>query len=101
MAANNKGETPEQVATKRNDRAILQAMLPRSQRTGERLPVLLMLSGLMLFIVAWANNNVIVATAAAGSAAAALAIKKRFHMSGIFDSMIPTVRRSRIAKTRN
>ncbi|KAH7243998.1 hypothetical protein B0J15DRAFT_373049, partial [Fusarium solani] len=93
-AGNNRGEIAEQVATKRKDRARLQAMLPRSQRASKRLPVLLMLSGLVLLIVAWANRNAMVAMAAIGLTGAGLvaadAVKKRFRMSGVFDSMIPT-----------
>ncbi|KAI0449238.1 hypothetical protein F5B21DRAFT_494993 [Xylaria acuta] len=88
--ADGKNETPKQVATDRKDRDRLRAMLPRSERTGKRLPALLMLSGLLLFIIAWANKNVIAATAATAITGGALvdanAIKNRFNMSGRFDS---------------
>jgi len=94
--ADAKNDTPQKVAEDRKDRDRLQAMLPRHKRTSKRLPALLMLSGLILFTVAWANKNVIVATTATvvagGGLIAANAIKKRFDMSGRFGSNIEIVR---------
>ncbi|KAI1118532.1 hypothetical protein F5Y14DRAFT_217781 [Nemania sp. NC0429] len=88
-AANGKGETPRQVATNRKDRAQLQALLPRSQRTSDRLPVLAMLTGLILFVVAWANNNIMAATIVAGAAGVATAaLKNRFNISGLLDHSV-------------
>lgn len=90
-AANRKGETAEGVATKRKDRARVRALLPRAQRASKRLPVILMLTGFVLLVVAWANKNVKVAVAG-GAFVAAAAIEKRFKLSGVFDSRIPKVR---------
>lgn len=86
---NNKDESPNSVATTRKDRDRLQAMVPRSERHKSRLPTLLVLSGLMLGIVAWANEHktaAAVTTALAGVGLAANAIKKRFQWSGWSDS---------------
>jgi hypothetical protein len=93
--ADDNADTPEKLATTRKDRDRLRAMLPRNERTGKRLPALLMLSGFLLFTVAWANTNVVVATTATavagGGLIAANAVKKRFGMSGRFDSNIEIV----------
>ncbi|KAF4539228.1 uncharacterized protein LTHEOB_10392 [Lasiodiplodia theobromae] len=93
---NEKGESALAVAEKKKDRDILQAMHPRNDRHGDRFTALFALSGLVLGVVAWSNKfskwtaaakaATAVATAGCFIASGAQAIKKRFNMSGWFES---------------
>lgn len=91
LDANDSGQTAQNVAENTNDHARLQALLPLKDRIKTRIAVLLQLTGLMLFVVAWANNNVKIATGAGGALVAAFAIQKRFSFKGFFDTLIPSV----------
>lgn len=100
---NAKGETALAVAERKKDRDVLQAMHPRSDRHGDRFTALFALSGLVLGVVAWTNRftkwrAIAAAAAAAATTGCAIAsgaeaiasavgvIKKRFDMSGWFES---------------
>jgi ankyrin repeat protein len=82
------------LAEKRKDRAVLNALLPRSQRNTNRAEAVYLMVSLLLFIVAWANRNVMVTIGGTigGTVVAAAAIQRRYAMSGVFGPMIPEVR---------
>lgn len=91
--ADENGDTARGVADKKKDLETLKALQPRNDRALNRPKAVLVLTGLLLFVVAWANKNIKATTAAivAGTFIAREAIKKRFNMSGIFDKIIPEV----------
>ncbi|KAK5995166.1 hypothetical protein PT974_03562 [Cladobotryum mycophilum] len=87
---NNKGESAREWATTRKDRKILAALIPSPKRSTNRLDALLLLSGLMLFIVAWVNEEHRKKAVAAGALALmGGVIKQRFDWSGLLDNLIP------------
>lgn len=93
---NVKGESALTIAETHKARALLQAMRPQEDRHGDRFTALFALSGLVLGVVAWSNKfskwtaaakaATAVATAGCLIASGAQAIKKRFNMSGWFES---------------
>ncbi|KAL7909354.1 ankyrin repeat-containing domain protein [Trichoderma velutinum] len=95
-ATNQRGESAESLATKRNDKKLL-ALLAPDKHKKVHIKDVLMITSLILFAVSWANRNnplVVIVTAAAATAAAVGSrlvgpIKKRFKMLGRRSKKVP------------
>lgn len=88
------GNTARGEAERKRDMATLKALQPRDKRVAKRPRAVPVITGLLLFVVAWSNKNVKVRVTAGVTGAALLAreaIYKRFNMSGLFDRAIPKV----------
>lgn len=98
-ATNQRGESAESLATKRNDKKLLALLAPEKHKK-IHIKDVLMIASLIMFAIAWANrkNPLVMATAAVGATAAAISskfigpIKKRFKMLGRRSKKVPHVR---------
>lgn len=98
-ATNQRGESAESLATKRNDKKLLALLAPEKHKK-IHIKDVLMIASLIMFAIAWANrkNPLLMMTAAVGATAAAVSskfigpIKKRFKMLGRRSKKVPHVR---------
>ncbi|KAJ5430658.1 hypothetical protein N7491_007674 [Penicillium cf. griseofulvum] len=88
-----RGRTAQEIAEAKKDREILQALLPRSERTRSRVDATGLVVCLVLGVVFLVNRNPMfkVAIAAGGAViyASRNAIKERFDMTGAFEKRVP------------
>ncbi|KAL7952713.1 ankyrin repeat-containing domain protein [Trichoderma compactum] len=94
-ATNQRGESAESLATKRNDKKLLALLAPEKHKKTHTKDVL-MIASLIMFAISWANRNPLVKITAAvvGTAAAVSSqlygpIKKRFNMLGRRSKKVP------------
>ncbi|KAL7936153.1 hypothetical protein V8C35DRAFT_278376 [Trichoderma chlorosporum] len=100
-ATNERGESAESLAAKRNDKKLLAILTPDKQKKSHIKDVI-MIACLILFAVSWANRNTLgtIATAVAATAAAAFGpIKRRFKMLGRRSRRVPHHIAEKLEKT--
>ncbi|EHK16896.1 uncharacterized protein TRIVIDRAFT_227738 [Trichoderma virens Gv29-8] len=95
QATNQRGESAESLATKRNDKKLLSLLVPKTHKKSH-IKDILMIASLILFAFSWANRHsiqVVAATAVAATTAVASQvygpIKKRFDMMGRRSKKVP------------
>ncbi|KAL6696319.1 ankyrin repeat-containing domain protein [Trichoderma pleuroticola] len=95
-ATNQRGESAESLATKRNDKKLLALLAPEKHKK-THIKDVLMITSLIMFAISWANRKNPLVMIAAGAAATAAAvgsqlygpIKKRFKMLGRRSKKVP------------